>query len=376
LNKQYVQKLSQNNKYPSKLELSIDEVANLKSVNNTYVFNFANINPNSVFAEVKEDVIIVNVETKRKLKTVKTYSAAELKDYRNSFSIYCESTEKSRDLQKVLKGIITLAEDKIDVAVPKINNVAEGVKLLKDYIKSVAVNDVSYSQNITGDCVATIYKKESTPTKMTEENFSLNFKDLAKNLVKYNTDGKSVFVEVQTKAGNKFLKHTVNNELKNYTSSFKLEFAEVEDAIIASKTLERIIDICENTENKIVGSKKELLLQVKNTIKKVDIGMTTFEQISEIKDDNIIQFKSTEVAQKTSKSKIYEFNLKDINAVNLNFNTSSTAVFVTLNTNYSEKIIKYYEDGAIKNYQSTLNIQATTIEEARLISDLFKKILN
>ncbi|WNM17859.1 hypothetical protein [Flavobacterium capsici] len=375
-NKQFVQKITQNSKYASKLEFSVDEVANQKSVNTTYVFNLANINPNSVFAEVKGDFIEVNLDTKRKLKTVKTLVATEQKDYKNNLSIYCESIEKSRDLQKVLKGIIALAEDKIENAVPKIKNVSEGLANINDYIKTVTVNNVAYNQNIVGDCVATINLKESTPSKTTDESFTLNFKDLAKNLVKYDTSGKNVYVEIQTKGGKNFLKHVVNQELKNYDKSVRFEFSEVEDAIISAKLFETIIEKCEAAETKLVGTKKDLLNQVKSTIKKVTINTLTYEQSLEIQDNNILLFKSTEVTPKNSKSKVYEFNMKDINPANLNFNTSGTTVFVTLNTNYSEKIIKYYEDGAIKNYQNTIDIQATDIEEARLISDLFKKILN
>lgn len=375
-NKQFVQKITQNSKYASKLEFSVDEVANQKSVNTTYVFNLANINLNSVFAEVKGDFIEVNLDTKRKLKTVKTLVATEQKDYKNNLSIYCESIEKSRDLQKVLKGIIALAEDKIENAVPKIKNVSEGLANINDYIKTVTVNNVAYNQSISGDCVATINLKESTPSKTTDESFTLNFKDLAKNLVKYDTSGKNVYVEIQTKGGKNFLKHVVNQEQKNYDKSVRFEFSEVEDAIISAKLFETIIEKCEAAETKLAGTKKDLLNQVKSTIKKVTINTLTYEQSLEIQDDNILLFKSTEVTPKSSKSKVYEFNMKDINPANLNFNTSGTTVFVTLNTNYSEKIIKYYEDGAIKNYQNTIDIQATDIEEARLISDLFKKILN
>lgn len=72
---------------------------------------------------------------------------------------------------------------------------------------------------------------------------------------------------------------------------------------------------------------------------------------------------------------MYEFNLSDINPATVQINTSSANVFVTVNTNYMEKIIKYYEDSAIKNYQNTFNIYTSNIEEARTIVELFKKIL-
>jgi hypothetical protein len=375
VDKQFVQKLVVNSKYPGRLELMIDEVANQKAINNSYNFNLANLNINSIFSEVKGDVIVVNIETKRKLKSVKTYSSKELKEYVNNFSIYCESVEKSRDLQKVLKAAITLSEDKIENSIPKIKTVSEGIAIIDNYIKSITINEITYNQSFSGDCVVTFSKKESTPSKLTDEQFYFNLKDLGKNMVKFYTEGKNVKIELQTKAGNKFIKHTVNQELKSYTNKFEIEFAEVEDAIVSERVLERIIELCENTELKLVGSRNDLLVQLKNNIKKVDVNKTAFEQVFEIKEENIVQFKNTEITEKASKTKVYEFNLNDINPVTVAINTSSTSVFVTVNTNYMEKIIKYYEDGGIKNYQSTFNIYTSNVEDARTIVELFKKIL-
>ena len=376
LNKQYGQKLIVDSKYPTKLQYVVDEISNQKSTNSAYHFNLANINPNSIFSEIKGDVIVVNFETKRKLKTIKTYNTSVLKEYKNNVSIYCDNIEKSRDLQKVLKGCVELSEDKIDKAIPKIKSISEGIGYINSYIKNVTINEISFTQNIDGDCVATINTKQSTNAKMVEEEYVLNFKDLAKNLLKYDTDGKNVYLELQTKAGNKYIKHSTNKELKSYANKFRLEFSEIEDAMISQKLFERIIELCENNETKLVGTKKDLLSQLKNRVKKVDIGPITMEQIIEVKDDGVLSFKNTEVSQKSSKSKLYEFNLKDINPANVSFNTSNTNVFVIVNTNYSEKIIKYYEDGAIKNYQSSFLIQTSTIEEARILAELIKKIVS
>ena len=163
--------------------------------------------------------------------------------------------------------------------------------------------------------------------------------------------------------------------MKSYTNKFEIEFAEVEDAIVSERVLERIIELCESTELKLVGSKNELLFQLKNNIKKVDVNKTAFEQVFEIKEENIVQFKNTEITEKASKTKVYEFNLYDNNSTTVEINTSSTNVFIKVNTNYMEKIIKFQEDGAIKNYQNSFNIYTSNIEDARTIVELFKKIL-
>ena len=88
----------------------------------------------------------------------------------------------------------------------------------------------------------------------------------------------------------------------------------------------------------------------------------------------MFKIKLIDVTSKTSKEKIYEFNMGDINAISVNFYTSSLNVMVELKTNYSEKIIKYYENGEIKSYQNEIKLQGTDIENARQIVTLFKKL--
>lgn len=375
IDRQYNQKLHANQNYPGRIELKIDENTSKKNTNNVYHFNLANINPNSIVFEIKGDVSIINMETRRKLNTVKTFSDGEQGNYTNSFVIYCESIEKARDLQKVLKEAITLSEKAIDNSIPSISSVEQGVQTINSFIKTVVINDVTYTQSFKGECVVELEKKEVSGSKMTDELLHFNFSDLNKNTIKYSTKGKNVIIDFQTTGGHKYIKQTVNGEQKNYTNSFSVEFAEVEEAIIAEALFKKIIELCESQKINYSSSKSELLQQLTGNIKRIQDDKMTYEQTFENKDGNSVQLKIVEITDKKSTEKIYEFNLRDINPSSVMFQTSSKSVYVTISTNYMEKIIQYYEDGAIKNYQNSINIQAENIENARTIVNLFKKVL-
>lgn len=375
IDRQYNQKLHPNKNYLGRLELKIDESTSKKNTNNVYHFNLANINPNSIVFEIKGDVSIINMETRRKLNTVKTFSDGEQGNYTNSFVIYCESIEKARDLQKVLKEAITLSEKAIENSIPSISSVEQGVQIINNYIKTVVINDVTFNQLFKGDCVVELEKKEVSGSKMTDELLHFNFKDINKNTIKYSTKGKNVFIDFQTTGGHKYIKQTVNGEQKNYANNFSLEFAEVEEAIIAESLFKKIIELCENQKVNYSSSKTELLKQLATHIKRIQDDKMTYEQQFEDKGDNRVQLKIVEITDKKSTEKIYEFNLRDINPSSVMFQTSSKSVYVTISTNYMEKIIQFYEDGAIKNYQNSINIQAENIENARTIVNLFKKVL-
>jgi len=376
LDRQYNQFFKINQKYPGRVEFKVDENTSKKNMSNSYHFNLANINPNSIVFEIKGDVSIVNLETRRKLNTIKAFSEGVQGNYTNSFVIYCESVEKARDLQKVLKEAIIHSEKAIENSIPTITNINNGIQTLNNYIGNVVINETTYNQSLNGECVVELEKNTTGGSKMTHEKMFLNLKDINSNTIKYNTKGKNVFVDFQTTGGNKFIKYTVDGVQKNYTNSFSLEFSEIEEAIMAEAIFKSIIKICENQKadyNTI--SKDKLLEQLKNEIRTVQDEKLTYNQTIEIKEDNI-QIKITEISDKKSVEKIFEFNMRDINPSSVTFQTSSKSVYVTLQTNYLEKIIKYYEDGAIKNYQNSIDIRSENIENARVIVDLFKNIIS
>src|SRR5690554_2828815 len=375
IDRQYNQKLHANQNYPGRIELKIDENTSKKNTNNVYHFNLANINPNSIVFEIKGDVSIINMETRRKLNTVKTFSDGVQGNYTNSFVIYCESVEKARDLQKVLKEAIIHSEKAIENSIPTITNINNGIQTLNNYIGNVVINETTYTQSLNGECVIEIEKNTTSGSKATHEKMFLNLKDINSNTIKYNTKGKNVFVDFQTTGGNKFIKHIVDGVQKNYTNSFSLEFSEIEEAIMAEAIFKSIIKICENQKVDYSLSKDKLIERLKNEIRTFQDDKLTYNQTIEVKDNNL-QIKITEISDKKSVEKIYELNMRDLNPSGITFQTSSKSVYVTLQTNYLEKIIKYYEDGAIKNYQNSIEIQAENVENARVIVDLFKNILS
>lgn len=371
----YEQQVNSNPDYPGRLELTINQSTGKKSNNSVYNFNLANIDPNSLLLEIKGDVSLVSFKTRRKLNTVKYALNGEQKSYTNNIEIYCENVENARDLQKVLKEASRLSEKIIENTIPKVNSISQGLSLINEKIKKIIVGENSYDQNFSGECILEFKKQIGNASKSSEEAFFFNLKDLDPNLTKYDISSKNVHIELKTKAGKKYLKHLVDDVQKNYHNELILEVGEVEDAIIIEDIFRQIIQLCENQEAQYSNSRDALLQQFIENIHNVVVDKTAFNQTFEILPDNIFRFKIMEIGEKKSKEKIWEFNAKDINPASINFETASKKVFVSINTNYMEKIIKYYEDGIIGNYQNNFEIQALDIENARQLEQLLRRIL-
>ena len=70
----------------------------------------------------------------------------------------------------------------------------------------------------------------------------------------------------------------------------------------------------------------------------------------------------------------YKFDMNDINVYKINFNSRGQEATVHLETKGEKKYIEILEQGASKGYDNSVDLKAQNIEDARLISEAFKKL--
>jgi hypothetical protein len=78
-------------------------------------------------------------------------------------------------------------------------------------------------------------------------------------------------------------------------------------------------------------------------------GLPKIQKLEKSK-ENLLKVK---IPSNSSKEAINEFTLADIKPSSVKMQNSGKNVVVTASTYYIDKIIKFYEDGEIKNYQNT-----------------------
>jgi len=292
IKKQFLQNLSVNKKFPGSIVFKSNVNSGKISKNYTYLFNLATINPNSILFKIEGEIFYIELETRRKLKTIKYFEEQEQKNYINKFKIVCPNVENARDLQKVLKDLIPLAQKTFNDSLTSVTSIKQGIDLINSTTKKVIINDLSIHQNISGDCVIVFEQETLDNDKTTTEIFSFNIADLNKNGLNYKSDGKLVYLELFTKGGNKFIKHEKNGKQENYTKKLKIYTPEIEDAIGMKNILSTIIDLCQkNNEFTLTkGSQKELLNILQQNIKNVVVNNLTYDQRLEIDEYNFLIF--------------------------------------------------------------------------------------
>lgn len=373
---QYAQSMRGLDSYPGKLEFKISENNGRSATSETFQFNASTINPNSLLFNIEGEVFSVTMETSRKLKTIKYFEEGVQQNYTNDIKVVCESVEMARDFQKVMKELIALSTTKFENSLQKISSIKEGISIVNNLTEKVSVNENSTSQNLTGDCVVTYQQNFENSKKNSINEYVFNFKDLNKNSVNYETKGQEVILTVDTKGGNDFIKYTEDGEQKNFEDALTFYASEVEDAIVIKNALQEIIELCNQESPEYQGlSKAKKLDKLKENLQKVTINDVTFDQSLEHDAEGLsVTFKKVEITSKKSEETISEFNLKDINPGSVMMETSGKNVIVTASTYYMDKIIKFYEDGEIENYQNTIEIEANDIENARRIKLLLEAI--
>ncbi len=377
LKKQYAQKLSNDGKLNGYAKLESTESAKSKSKSMAYEFNFAVLNPNSVNFKIRSDEFFIEVENRRSIKSIKTFEENIQGNFTNSLAFYASSVENGKDIYKVLKAIIPLAEDAFLKSKPNTATKSSAIGYLNKVIASIATEDKAISQSLKDDCVTDFTQKITTSKGEDDNVYTFNFIDINKDNIEYDSQQDLLFVELFTNQKKKYIKHTENGELQNYNNTIKLYVNSIEEAMIVREAMQSVIVQCKSSVKDYASlSEAQCISQLSQAVGIVKINDDNYDQTIEVIDDEAKIVKFTKIFSNTKKSEeqVFEFGTKDINPKSIEMITSGKNVIVEMSTKYFEKIVKTYEDGEIKSYGNKISIEASTIENAREIVSLLQII--
>ncbi len=369
--KQISQDFSENTDYPGAVVFHKNIASGKNEKKITYNFNLAYLNPKKIDFYVNGDAFGLKITTKHGQKLIKVIENNVQKNYTDKINIATKNVEEARDMQKVLTDIIPLAKQKLEASLPKISGLQNGYDIINGLIEKIPVNEISYEQNMTGDCVVKFEQNINGAKKVYNDIYEFNFADLNKNQIKPKTKGKVLIVELKTISSQKYIKYTRDGEVKSYKSSVMIYVPGAEQAIIVQKILQEMTRICQAK----FDPKKQLPLDfssakqlLQNNLKNFNLGDIAYEQSVEFVDDNkSLKYQNVITGKKSSKELLYEVNLSDLNPKSITIIVSGKKIHVEIATNHMEKLIKYYKDGKIQSYQTKINLPAPDIETARKI---------
>jgi hypothetical protein len=344
-----------------------------------YAFNLADLNANSVVYKITGNQFAIGIETLQKSRYFSVRKNGEAKPYADDLVIATNNSDEARDIKSVLTSAIPLAVEKVKGSMPAVSSDKDGLKQIIALTTEVAYGTRQITQSLEGGCLAALTQVEKDAKSSTKNVLKFNWMDVNALATKLEVSTEKVYIDLHFAEDKKLVMNTADEKFKGYDNSIKLYMPDIESARKTKYVIDKLVDKCKASYKEPFGNDAATTTAyLRSNIKELSVDEVTVKQtIEPIEGDNN-KFKYTvmEVNPKGSGvEQIYEFNLSDINPASIGVDVKGKWLYVILETDFKGKIIKYYKDGKIQPYASSLQFAINDVDIARnLVSALGKAV--
>jgi len=210
----------------------------------SFVFNLLTLNSKAIDYKVVGETFNISLETNKSKKSIKYFEEGAQKKFINKFLIACNTIEQSKDLIKVLKGIIPLAKEKFMGSIKPVVSINEGFTKINSLIGSFEVNNESIKQYFTGDCIAN-FDLSIDADKSENYHYDFNYSDIDVKKIDHTSKDNFLTVNLVTKGKEPFIKLVEDGEKSSYIKVLKLYVPSIEKTLILEQYLRDILKLCE-----------------------------------------------------------------------------------------------------------------------------------
>jgi len=344
-----------------------------------FTFNLADVNPNAVNYKITGNQFAISLESLQKAKYFGVRKNGEVKPFVQDMVITTNNADEARDLKHVLTTAIPLALEKVKAGMPGVSSDKDGVRQVGALLTDITYGPRQTLQKLEGDCLASFTQVEKDPKASSKRELKFNWMDVNALASKIEVSGDKLSIDLQFTDGKKLVMNTSDDKFKGYDNNAKLYMPDVESARRAKFLIDQVVGKCRDSYKEPFGSDAaSTTAYFRSSVKEQTIDDVTLKQnVEPVEgDNNKFKFTAMEVNPKGSGGEhVYEFNLSDINPTSLTVDVKGKWLFVSLETEFKGKIIKYYKDGKIQPYASTLQFAVNDVDVARnLVSALNKAV--
>lgn len=341
----------------------------------TYMFNWGDLNPTSVKADISNDRIALKLQAKGKKNYISYLKDGVVQSNENELTIIGFNTEWVRSYKTVLERFIPMTEQRLKQSAPDLNTSPRlSWNLIDKANTKFTDKNGEWQQRLSYSCHAAELVLSSGSSN---ERYLFYPSDINENSLELNVKGGTYQVELKTLNNEKLIAYFKNGQKQNYVNSLILQSGSLEDFRYLPKALMKVIGECKGktTRSVPVGSYPAQVEWLKKQLPQPDAEGSSLR--SEILFEKECRFRFTEskTSEKKTEVTVYESSLRDLNANLMVFEVSGKNVFVNLYTYGKEKNIKTFKNEIPSNYVNTIKIQTDDVESARNIMNGFKEII-
>lgn len=377
---QYTQTYSADSKFPYKITLKIQKTDKKgKTEENTYEFNLADINSNSVAYKIQKDIMNINIETRQSQKYIKSYENGVFKGFINKIEVLAENIDAARSLVDLFKKASAAAEKVYQGE--KIPDTYNGLTLwLKTFIGNQELGTTKYEQSIGFDNKNQLlgtFKQNILDTKGSskgEEIYSFNWGDLNPKFVNLEVKSDYLVINLSTKNRKKYINYQKVGVKSNNEDSFSIIGADPDRMKDIKKALDKFLPLAEKKLEELRPS----INSTTDAFKIINAGIKPFVKDKENTEQGLKpDCRTTFTSKKSGKSALEEtfsFDFADINEKNADLNVKGGLYELVLKTTNNQKFITYQKNGTKQNYENEFSIYSDDLESFRYLPMAFEKL--
>jgi hypothetical protein len=343
-----------------------------KTVDNTILFYFCDIDPVSLNIEISGKQVTIHPKAYSKQKYFKQYKNTELDEYMNSFDIVCADIENGRRIINALKYVI-------NNSVPKPGTFASAEAALasvSDILSKNGTECLRKNQNIMIDSKEsskTVYAYETVDVKgkIKHEKFEFYSIYMDPEQVTIEVKSKGIRINVPTTNMQPGVKVFEDDIHEGYDLDLEFEVYDIKDA---KQTVEALKYFIRNAKPKApdFSNKQKAMDYIRENASAVYAEWDQVEQVVDFVENDPckLQITRTKTDSKGKKSEErFEFSAADLNKMMVEIKVSGKKVSFLCETRGKQKSVKVYKDSSQQAYGNEIVIYSEDYNIARHISD-------
>lgn len=364
---------------PGTLILKRVEADSKGSTEEVYSFNLADVNANSIGYRITGNQFAITLEALQKQKYFGVGKNGEVKPFVSDIMIHTNNPDEARDLKTVLSAVVPLAAEKVKASMPPVSTEKDAIQKVAALTTDLTWGDKQTLQKFDGDCLTEFTQVEKDTKASSESVFKFNWMDVNPLASKIEVSGEKLYIDMHFNEDKKLVMHTAEQKFKGFENSIRLYTADIEVARKLKFLMDKVVEKCRTSYKEPFGNDiASATTYVRNSVKELSLDETTLKQTLEPVegDPNKFKFTVVEVTPKGSGAEqVYEFNLADINPTSVAVDVRGKWMYVVAETDSKGKIIKYYKDGKIQPYTSSLQFAVNDVDMARnLVSAISRSV--
>jgi hypothetical protein len=375
--KSFKQSLAKADK-PGSVRFTQVESDQKSSTEEVYTFNLADINVNSLAFKISGNRFAISLETLQKARYIGLRKNGEIKPYVNEITINTNSVDEARDLKTVLTLAVPLAIEKVKADMGTVSSDKDALQRIKTLMTEVSSGNRQISQVFEPQCVCTLTQVDKDPKASVKNVFKFNLMDINANASKIDVTGDRMYVDLSVNDNKKLIMYTKDDKFNGYDNEVKFYAPDIENARRLKFAIDKAVEKCAASFKEPFGADAaSAAAWIRANVKNVTLDEITFNQALEQVEsgnNNKLKYTRKEVNSKgTGAEEVYEFSLSDMNPLSIEVEVKGKWLYVTAETDFKGKIIKYYKDGKIQPYASSIQFAINDVEIARSMVSALKK---